>query len=74
MTLVDKSNDDNIVAVLPAKEVHVGGFDQAFFFHSTDCEGMVYFESFEMIEFQENGDPHVIAREYKPSANYTKNK
>ncbi len=30
-TLIDKSNNDTIVAVLPVKEVHVGGFDQKFF-------------------------------------------
>jgi hypothetical protein len=53
--MYDRSNNDNIVGVFPSIEAQVKGFDQAFFFQTTNCVGMLYFESFDIVELLENG-------------------
>jgi hypothetical protein len=66
ITLIDKSDKDNIVGVLKIHKAIVNGFDQAFFYVPIENIGMLYFESFTIIEEQEDGTVIEIESQLKP--------
>jgi hypothetical protein len=66
VTLIDKLDKNNIVGVLNLRNVIVRGFDQAFFYISLDNFGMLYFESFVIIQKQEDGTVIEIESQLKP--------
>lgn len=66
VTLIDKLDKNNIVGVLNLPDVIVRGFDQAFFYISLDNCGMLYFESFVIIQKQEDGTVIEIESQLKP--------
>jgi len=64
--LKDKSNKDDIVAVLKIHRAIVNGFDQAFFYVPIDNIGMLYFKSYTIIQEQEDGTIIEIENQSKP--------
>jgi hypothetical protein len=66
ITLIDKSDKDNIVAVIKIHKAIVSGFDQSFFYVPIDNIGMVYFKSFTIIQEQEDGTIIEIESQLKP--------
>ena len=66
ITLIDKSNKDNIIGVFYTHNAIVNGFDKAFFYIRTDNGGMLYFDSFIITREQEDGTKLEVERECKP--------
>ena len=66
ITLIDKSNKDNIIGVVYIHNAIVNGFDNSFFYLHTDNGGMLYFESFNIIQEQEDGTRIEVVKECKP--------
>lgn len=66
ITLIDKSDKDNIVGVLKIHKAIVNGFDQSFFYAPIENIGMLYFKSFTIIQEQEDGTIIEIESQLKP--------
>ena len=66
ITLIDISDNNNIIGVIKIRGAIVRGFDQAFFYIPIDHEGMIYFESFCVIEERIDGSRIEVEKECKP--------
>jgi hypothetical protein len=66
ITLIDKSDNNNVIGVLKIRKAIVNGFDQSFFYVPIEDIGMLYFESFTIIQEQEDGTIIEIENQLKP--------
>lgn len=66
MTLKDNFDNDNIIGVFKIRNAIIKGFDQSFFYISIDDVGMIYFESFCIVQEKEDGTKIEVERECKP--------
>lgn len=66
ITLLDRNERDNIVAVLKTHDAIVRGFGQNFFYMSID-NGMLYFKSFNILQEQDDGSIIEVEQQQNPN-------